>query len=139
MPRKIVTAILIMACALAILPANVSAADPTWAQCNDPKANLTPAQQTTCGAWVAECGSTECPRTSNTKLNAQVKTIINVMLFIVGIASTIMIIYGAIRFVISRGEPEETKKARNTIMYSVVGLVVAILGFAIVNWVIGIF
>jgi magnesium-transporting ATPase (P-type) len=91
-------------------------------------------QQITEGVTAAGGGSNAG---KTTDLNDKIKTIINVMLFIVGIASTIMIIYGAIRFVISRGEPDETKNARNTIMYSVVGLVVAILGYAIVNWVIG--
>jgi hypothetical protein len=68
--------------------------------------------------------------------NGVIKTIINVMLFIVGIASTIILIYGGIRYTISRGEGDDVKSAKNTIMYAIIGLIVAILGYAIVNWVI---
>jgi len=68
-------------------------------------------------------------------LNGTIHTVINVMLFIIGILSVIMIIFGGIRFVISRGKSEDVKSARDTIMYSIVGLVVAIVAYAIVQWV----
>jgi cytochrome bd-type quinol oxidase subunit 2 len=68
-------------------------------------------------------------------LNNTITQVINTMLFIVGILSVIMIIWGGISFVISRGDPDKTKNARNTIVYAVVGLVVAIIAYALVNWV----
>jgi hypothetical protein len=66
-----------------------------------------------------------------------VPTIINIMLFIVGILSVIMLIYGGIRYTASGGKDEHIKTAKNTIMYAIIGLIVAILGYAIVNWVLG--
>ena len=66
-----------------------------------------------------------------------ITTIINIMLFVIGIACVIMIVYGGIRYTISRGEPEAVKSAKNTILYAIVGLVIAILAYAIVNFVIG--
>ena len=65
-----------------------------------------------------------------------VTTIINVMLFIVGILAVIMLIYGGIRYVVSGGDQGQVTTAKNTIMYAIVGLVVAILGYALVNFVV---
>jgi len=66
-----------------------------------------------------------------------ITTVINIMLFVIGIACVIMIIYGGIRYTISRGNPDDVKNAKNTILYAIVGLVIAIIAYAIVNWVIG--
>lgn len=63
--------------------------------------------------------------------------VINILLAIVGIASVIMIIVGALRMVLSAGNEKTAADARNTVLYAVIGLVVAILAFAIVNFVIG--
>ena len=63
---------------------------------------------------------------------------INLMLFIVGILAIVMLIWGGIRYVISGGNQEKVKDAKNTILYAIIGLVVAILGYAVVNWVISV-
>lgn len=64
------------------------------------------------------------------------KTIINVIIFIVGIIAVIMIIVGGLRYTVSNGESAQIKAAKDTVLYSVIGLVVAIMAFAIVNFVI---
>lgn len=63
------------------------------------------------------------------------QTITNVLLFIIGAISVIMLIIGGIRYTISQGDSTQVTSAKNTILYSVVGLVVAILAYAIVNFV----
>ncbi len=65
-----------------------------------------------------------------------IKNIINVLLFIVGAIAVFAIIIGGIRFVTSSGDQASVKAARETILYAVVGLVVAIMAFAIVNFVV---
>lgn len=65
-----------------------------------------------------------------------ITSVINVMLFIIGVLSVIMIVYGGILYVISAGDSGRVSKAKNTIMYAIVGLVVALLAYAIVNFVI---
>ena len=70
--------------------------------------------------------------------SAIIPRIINLMLFIVGILSIFMIIYGGIRYVLSGGDNAKVKDAMHTIMYSIVGLVVAILGYAVVGWVVSV-
>lgn len=68
-----------------------------------------------------------------------ITTIINVLLFVIGIISVVMIIIGGIMYSTSAGDAGAITKAKNTILYAVVGLVIAFLAFAIVNWVIGLF
>lgn len=65
-----------------------------------------------------------------------VEGVINVLLFIIGAAAVIMIIIGGIRYVVSGGDQGAVTGAKNTILYAVVGLVVAIMAYAIVNFVV---
>jgi len=62
-------------------------------------------------------------------------TVVNVLLFIIGAISVIMLIIGGIRYTISAGDSGNVTAAKNTIMYAIIGLVIAFLAFAVVNWV----
>ncbi len=64
-----------------------------------------------------------------------IKTVVNVLLWAVGILSVIMIIFSGLRYITSAGDASKTKSAQSTLTYSVVGLIVAILAYAIVNMV----
>lgn len=64
------------------------------------------------------------------------KDFVNIMLFAVGILAVIMIIWGGIRYVLSGGDSGAVSSAKKTILYAVVGLIVAILAYAIVNFII---
>ena len=64
------------------------------------------------------------------------QTVTNVALFLIGAISVIMLIYGGIRYTLSQGDSTAVQNAKNTIMYAVIGIVVAILAFAIVNFVV---
>ncbi len=61
---------------------------------------------------------------------------INLMLFFVGILAVFMLIWGGMRYVLSGGDGGKVKDAKNTILYAIIGLVIAILGYAVVNWII---
>lgn len=67
------------------------------------------------------------------------RTITNVLLFLIGAISVIMLIVGGIRYVVSGGDSTAVTNAKNTILYAIVGVVVAILAYAVVNFVIGSF
>ena len=71
--------------------------------------------------------------------NAQsmIQIVINILLYVLGRIAVIMIIVGGIRYTTSNGDSSALTSAKNTILYSVVGLVVAILSYAIVNFVVG--
>lgn len=65
-----------------------------------------------------------------------IKNIINLLLVAAGVISVIIIIVGGLRYTLSAGDQAQVTAAKNTVMYAVVGLVVAMLSFAIVNFVV---
>lgn len=81
-------------------------------------------------------GGANCGQTNNLTLTGSLATITNTLLFIVGIAAVIMMVIGGLRYVLSGGDPKATAGAKDTVLYAAVGLVVALLGYAIVNFVI---
>ncbi len=76
---------------------------------------------------------------NNITLMDAITSIIKVILFIVGALAVVMIIYSGIQYLLSAGDSAKVEKAKNTIMYAIVGLVVAIAAYAIVTWVVSIF
>lgn len=73
--------------------------------------------------------------TGETQVNGIIKTIVEVLLTAVGAISTIMIVIGGIMFALSSGDAQKAAKARNTVLYAVVGLAVSLFASAIVNFV----
>ena len=73
--------------------------------------------------------------TAGNKLGSFIKSIINILLFIIGAVAVIMIIIGGIKYTTSNGDSNQVTSAKNTIMYAIIGLVVALMAFAIVNFV----
>ncbi len=69
--------------------------------------------------------------------NSIFTTIVNTLLFVIGAISVIMLIYGGIRYTTSAGNSAHITTAKNTIMYAIIGLVIAFLAFAVVNWILG--
>lgn len=86
---------------------------------------------------VAECGINEVggATTEGNDLMSRVKTIINVVLGVVGVVAVVIIIIAGVYFILSQGDAAKITRAKNTIIYGVVGLLVALLAFAIVNFV----
>ena len=70
-------------------------------------------------------------------LNTIIRNIINAIIFAIGMVAVVMIIIGGVNYATSQGDPGKVKKGKDTIMYGIIGLVVAVLAFAIVNFVIG--
>jgi hypothetical protein len=64
------------------------------------------------------------------------RTIVNILLFIVGAIAVIMLVIGGLRYVTSNGDQNAVTGAKNTIMYAIIGIVVAFLAYAAVNFVI---
>ena len=71
----------------------------------------------------------------NTDSNGLVKAIINTLLYLIGAISVVMIIVGGIMYAISAGDSGQLTKAKNTILYAVIGLAVAFLAYALVQFV----
>lgn len=79
------------------------------------------------------CGAGACGPASLTGI---VGSIANVLIFLVGAASVIMIIVAGLSYVVSGGNSDQVVKAKNTILYAVIGIIVSISSYAIANFVI---
>lgn len=108
--------------AAAIIPAPLQALNPLEETCNS-----------------SGSGSNPICQNQDQSAESLIGTIINVLLFIVGAIAVIMLIWGGIRYATSAGNAASVTSAKNTIVYAVVGLVIASLAYAIVNWVFNIF
>ena len=64
------------------------------------------------------------------------KQVTNIVLYIVGVIAVIMLIIGGIKYVVSGGDAKKVTDAKNTVLYAIIGLIIAFLAFAIVNFVI---
>jgi len=84
-------------------------------------------------------GVTAAGSTGKENLGKSIKKVVNVLLFVLGIIAVIVIVIAGIRYATSGGDSAQITGAKNTILYAVVGLVVAILAYAIVNFVLGAF
>ena len=60
--------------------------------------------------------------------------ILNIVIGLVGFIAVIFIIIGGISYMTSSGESAKVEKAKKTILYAVIGLVICILASAIVNF-----
>lgn len=72
----------------------------------------------------------------NDTLVQNITDIINAVIAVLGIVAVVVIIIGGISYMTSSGDAGKVKKAKDTILYGVIGLVIVVLAFAIVNFVI---
>lgn len=82
-------------------------------------------------------GGNACSGQAGNQLSGFIKDIINILLFLIGAIAVIMIIIGGLRYVTSGGDQGAITGAKNTILYAVIGLIIAIMAYAIVNFVLG--
>ncbi len=80
---------------------------------------------------IQDVGLPKLPADSNTLI-----TIINIFLGVIGATAVLVTILAGIQFITSEGSPDKVSKAQRTIMYAVIGLLVAIFSSVIVNFVI---
>lgn len=69
-------------------------------------------------------------------LNNVVVNILSAIIGVAGFIAVIWIIIGGVNYMTSSGDPSKTKKARDTILYACIGLIICVLSFVIVNFVI---
>lgn len=102
---------------------------------------LTPALNASAISVFNQCssnpGSAVCKAQGTDDFSKMIRNVVNVMLYILGAIAVIMIVIGGIRYSLSGGDASNTKAAKDTILYALIGLVVATLAYAIVNFVLG--
>lgn len=68
-------------------------------------------------------------------IDVVIQNAIRVLLFVVGVAAVIMLIIGGIRYILSAGDQQAVAGAKNTIIYAIIGLIVAVLAWVAVDFV----
>ena len=66
-----------------------------------------------------------------------IQGILNIIIGVSGIVAAIFVVVGGVNYMTSTGDPAKVKRAKDTILYACIGLVVCALAYAIVNWTIG--
>ena len=67
----------------------------------------------------------------------RIQVILTVIFTLLGALSVMFITIGGFRYVASQGDPQAAARAKNTIFYAIIGLIVAICSVAIVTFVLG--
>lgn len=69
-------------------------------------------------------------------LTSNITTILNAIIGVLGLVCVVVMIIGGVNYMTSAGDAGKVKKGKDTILYGLIGLVVCVLAFALVNWVI---
>ena len=85
-----------------------------------------------CG--VENADTAYCKNQDN-DVSSIIRAVVNLLLMAVAIISVIVIIVGGIFFALANGDSAKVAKARNTVLYAVIGLVVSLFSYAIVQFV----
>lgn len=72
-----------------------------------------------------------------TSLRTLILRMVNYFLTFLGVLAVIMIIYGGVTYVTAAGKDEALGNAKKIIMYALVGIVIVLLSFALVNTILG--
>lgn len=84
------------------------------------------------------CTDASCSVVKDTKgADVRAKGLILSAIMVLGGVSVIMIIVGGIRMAAAQGDPGNVKAGKQTIMWSVVGVAVAMFSYTIINFVVG--
>lgn len=61
--------------------------------------------------------------------------VVSYVFIIIGIISVIMIMIASLQYITSTGDPQKTKKAKDTILYAVIGVVISVSAWSIISFV----
>ena len=92
------------------------------------------------GSTSASTGAGQAqPTGTPDDLKGQLTVVTNTLLLGSGFVSVVMLIIGGFRYVLSNGNEKSVTAAKDTILYAIIGVVIALLAFAIINFVLGTF
>ena len=126
MKKKIIAILLLTLSAFAITVVNVSAAaevgnDPACSKLSDKEA-------------LAAAG---CPTgEEDVKIGNVAQNIINTVTAVLGLVAVLFVVIGGVNYTTSQGDPQKTKKAKDTILYAILGVALAVFAYTIVNFII---
>lgn len=130
--KRLRLASLIITGIISLFGISLAAAQPALAQ--------NPHEKSICegsgGEWDpgANGGTCRTPGSVRTVPNT-IRRVVTILIFIVGAVSILMIVVGGLRYVLSGGDEKAVAAAKNTIIFAIVGVVIAVAAYAIVNFV----
>lgn len=96
-------------------------------------------QQRTCegsgGTWDKSGKKCKDNAANGPSLSKTITNAINLLLFVIGITAVLVIIIQGLRFVNSNGDTQAVAKAKNGIIFALIGLVVAAMAYALINFI----
>jgi hypothetical protein len=98
-----------------------------------PALAVTP-EQSACEGSGGTWGGGNCTQGTRT-VTGTIKSVGNILVFLTGAISVLMIIIGGVRYALSGGDQGTITSAKNTILYAVVGVIISVAAYAIVNFV----
>ena len=115
----------------------IIATTPTFAATNGTTPNCTNICDNNCPVDDAVKRANGCDSNNSTdELPNVITGIINGIIAALGIVAVVFIVIGGVQYMTSTGDPSKTKKAKDTILYAAIGLIICVLSFAIVNFVV---
>lgn len=124
---KLITLSVLLLGSLVLAPAATAAALPL----NFASAGTSAA----CGA-ISQLDSSQACGSGQSTINRVVKSVLQIISFILGIAGIIMVVVAGFKYITSNGDTGAVGSAKRTLIYALVGLVVAALAQFMVHYVI---
>ncbi len=87
--------------------------------------------------WITIFGAVTSNSLPKATVTSSVPSVLKVVFTFVGIISVVFVAVGGLRYTLSSGEPQQIKQAKETILYALIGLVLAVSMFTIVSFVLG--
>ncbi len=88
--------------------------------------------------WRGVCvGGNENDVATIQGLECMIANIFTVIITLIGLSAFVMLVVGAVRWMLSGGNSSNLDKARNTMTYAVIGIVVALSAFIVINLISG--
>ena len=101
-----------------------------------PSTSASAAQEAAClgsgGNWAA--GKCTTPGDSRTVMGT-IRSITDILVFVIGAVAVLMIIVGGFRYTLAQGDSSAINNAKNTILYAIVGLLIASAAYGLVHFV----
>jgi hypothetical protein len=87
--------------------------------------------------WTRKCVGSAFPNGDDVAtiqgLECLIGNVFSVIITVIGLAGFVMFVIGAFRYMLSGNDTKGVETAKNTITFSIIGIVVALSGFIILN------
>lgn len=77
------------------------------------------------------------PTTDSGALSLKIQAVLQIVFALMGAIAVLIIVIAGLQYVLSGGDPQKTGRAKDTVLYAAIGLVVAVMAFTIVTFVLG--